>query len=147
MKRLITILFSLLLLAGCASIRQMSESMRKVVTIEKDSLSKAAAYKKTLAWTSTSFQSADMNIKMKDPDQGTIIFSGQHEVHGDALTIPVTYTTTIDIRDQKVRFTQVIGNAVPKRYMITQQYAEQMHAFFKAQRADLLAYYNKKDMF
>lgn len=112
-------------------------------------MSKADAYARFRRWAAQTYNSANSVIQMDDPNSGTLVLKGAETISRMALvTFPMGYTMTMDIRDNRVRFTQVVG--VPLDSKIggtTGGDAAKMRDHFATLRASAMASLTRTDDF
>lgn len=138
----------LLFISACTSMRMMSEDQREVITIEQHALSQDEAFTRAMRYVATAYRSANDVIQLQDRENGTIVAKGVHTVMRHGMTaIPVEYTMLLDIRDERIRFTQTIGAPTNAFAGITESEANQMHTFFAGLRASLMAAIMEEDDF
>ena len=104
MKKMAIILLALSGI-GCASQRPLPESERQYQQIVDVSGSKQELYTRTLEWLARSFISSKEVIQFSDPDQAKVIGNGIMKVNYTFIPIDTHFTLTIEIRDNRARFT------------------------------------------
>jgi hypothetical protein len=105
MKKIVVIMFAAVVLAGCVSQEKVPVADRVYQQIVDVSATKQDAYTKTLEWIAKSFGSSEAVIQFKDPEQGKIIGKGIVSVNYGIVPIDTFFTLTIELRDNRVRFT------------------------------------------
>ncbi len=150
MKRTITIIALIAFIAGCASMQTISPEMREVVTIEEHNFSQDEAYERLMRWVAQTYNSANDVVQLDDKEAGTIIVKGAVDVTRSMMMVsyPASYTTTIDVRDQRVRFTQRVGGSLnPEISDPLAGEAKQVHVYFEVLRADAMRALREEDTF
>lgn len=140
-KQSITIL-ALLTVLGCGSMARMSPEMREVSAVEDHELSKDEAFDKTMRWIAESYNSANTVVQLSDEEGGTVVIQATETVRRLTVTIPVRYRMTIDVKDNRIRFQQVILGRDGGGGLV-QSDAEEMHQVFADVRASLLLYFQQ----
>jgi uncharacterized protein YceK len=140
MRRLTYALFLTLLLAGCASVGKMTNEQQEVQTIEQHDLTQDEAYDRLMRWVAQTYSSANDVVQRSDKESGTIIVKGAHQVTRMGMTtFPLSYGMTIDVRDEKVRFTQNVGQPMDSDIGgVTKGDADKMHTHFEALRTSAM---------
>ena len=144
-------LLPLLILAGCTSLNPASgDQMETVETVVEHSHTQADAFNRLERWVAETYVSANDVIQLNDEEEGTLVVRGAAEVSmGDVLStmsILVGYTMTIDVRDNRVRFRQTIGQAIGGGN-VTNAAAEDMIEHFELLRLSALAAMEEDDGF
>ena len=105
MKRAFFLLLAFIGLAGCASQQPLPKSERQYQKIVDVSGSKQELYTRTLEWLARSFGSSKEVIQFSDPDQAKVIGKGIMKVNYTITPVDTHFTLTIEIRDNRARFT------------------------------------------
>lgn len=115
MRTLCLIAFCVVIgLTGCMStiaplVPPEDRSYQDVVS---HSQTKAVAFQRTMKWVAQSFNSANDVVQLSNEEQGSIVLKGVYAANRFGVRIPTRYTLTIDIKDNKTRFTYLIGSPV-----------------------------------
>ena len=111
MIKIMTVLISFILIAGCAGSLSVIESERKFQkTFENIDLNKSEIYTKSLQWLAKTFTDSKEVIEFQDEVVGKIIGRGMSSVIFNPtliapININIQYTLTIDIKENKLRIT------------------------------------------
>jgi len=139
-----------LIFISCASMMEMQSDMREITIVENNNLTKDEAFDKTMRWIASYYNSANNVIQLSDKENGTIIINAAHRVSraGGLVSYPLSYTMTIDIKENRIRFKQRIGSPLdPEIGGVTRGDAEEMHIYFKDLRTSLLSQFEIDDDF
>jgi hypothetical protein len=140
----------LLFLTGCvASIsgERLPVEERQIVVIEPHSRDAGTAFERIARWGLRNFNFPKDAIAVSAPSQGLIVFKefGIIRRKENELT-SIGYTLTIDVRDERIRFTFTIGE--PNDVAITTESdAQQMREYFTYLRESILRAIEEDDTF
>ena len=147
--KILKILLVFMFINSCASIVQMPEEMREVEVIKEHNLKQDEAFIRTVRWVATNFRSANDVIQLQDRETGAIVVNGTNRVtRGGITSFDIRFSMTLDIRDERIRFRQVIDAPVSTRIGgITEEDAVKMHEYFESLRNRVIAYLETEDDF
>ena len=97
----------LIALLACGSMEQMTDDMREVVTVEETEVTKEEAYDGLMQWIGQYYTASSEVLQMEDRESGTIVIRAVAEIG----MLPVWYHMTMDVRDNRIRYTQTVGQA------------------------------------
>jgi len=101
-----------ILLLSCVSVEPMTpDKGDAVVTVENHSLSQDDAFTRLAWWAAETFVDENEGVRLSDEKTGTLVLKGTKRVHhlDGGAEYPLGFSLTIEVRDQRVRFTQKIG--------------------------------------
>lgn len=99
------------LLSGCANTQKAPERLKESIQdVVQHPHSQKVAFNKSKRWAAQNFNSANSVIQEEDEESGTLVMKGVESVKnvsGGGMTpyYDVSYTLTLDIRDEKMRLT------------------------------------------
>lgn len=124
-----------------------SSEERQSVVVEEHSQPKDVAFDRMMRWASMNFVSAQDVVQRDDKDSGTIALAGMTDFkRGGIVSFPIRYNMTVDVRDERARFTFTIGDS-PEANGLSSGEAAQVIAFFDAARASMMAAVETDDDF
>ncbi len=130
-------------LSACApgSLTLIEEAARQRQFTETHTLTQAEAYTRLRRWAAQTYSSAGEVIQMDDAASGTLVVKGAELVSRNGIdSFPLGYTLTMDVRDNRLRFTERVGD--PLRAVIagtTVSDARQLRRRLDAIRASAIA--------
>ena len=147
MRLVIPSLLTVLLLSGCASMASASQDERQAVVVEEHDQTKDVAYERMMRWVAMNYVSAQNVIQRDDKESGTITLAGMTEfTRNYVATFPIRYNLTVDVRDERARFTYVIGDS-PEASGLSKAEAAQVMEDFEMIRAGMMAAVETNDDF
>lgn len=148
-----SLVVSTLIIGGCASTRDAPAEMEKPIQeVVEHPHPKVTAFNNAKRWAAQNFNSADDVIQEEDEETGTLIFKGIEpvkQVSGGPLTptYDVSYTLTLDVRDEKMRLTFDPGQHIESG-RLSEGMAEGLRNHYKEQlRPDLLKSVRQRSSF
>ena len=135
---------SIIALSACSILRGASaEQLAPVETVAEHGLSKSEAFARMSRWAAETFVSGQDVIQLSDEDAGTIVAKGAIQTIVYDKLAWVGYTTTIDVRDGRVRFRQQIA----PEGLVSESAAADVLARFEVHRAEAVARLDGPDDF
>ncbi|MCS4197338.1 DUF4468 domain-containing protein [Salinibacter ruber] len=138
----------ILFLFGCSPSVNMTE-VKPVTSIESHPHDKNTAFSRAEEWMAKNYVSADEVIQMKDKEDGTIVAQGIREATpwGTIGNKHFSYTLTLDIRDEKMRFTYELNGW--EDFMKNQeQDVKNMKEWFRNElKPEILSFVRQEDTF
>lgn len=137
-----------LALSGCASMAMVKDSSERTSeVVETTTQPKTEAYNRIMRWAAQSYGSAQDVIQRSDPETGTIVLAGITDVQrAPGVSFPRAYNLTIDVRDERIRFTYTVGES-SVAHGLQRNELERMMTYFTSLRMRVLEAVNRSDNF
>lgn len=149
MRRLLPLcLLAVLAFTGCSNLSMVKDaSERTKEVIENTTQPKAVAFERLLRWATQTYNSANTVVQRADAESGTIVISALTDVQrAPAVTVTRRYNLTMDVRDNRIRFTYNVGEST-EAYGVMRGELNEMMANFDRLRSSALAAVNTTDNF
>ena len=82
-----------------------------MVVIEDHSQTKDEAFDRIMRWVSRTYNSAQTVVQREDRESGNIVINASTTFRRNIVTFPIRYNLTIDVRDDRIRFTSYVGES------------------------------------
>ncbi len=149
-----TLSFSFLaaaLLSGCATFTVVNDpAERNAEFIEEHSQTQGIAFDRLMRWVGRTYNSAQDVVQYENRETGSLVLKGIHTVSRAGVGIPLYYTATIDLRDERARFQYNIGEPGPSATPIRGPFQgdiDKMKEFFESHTASAMRAISSTDDF
>ena len=72
-----------------------------------------------MRWAAQTYNSAQDVIQYQDRESGSMVLKGVHQVSRMGVGIPLNYTATVDVRDERIRFRYNVGGPAASASSVT----------------------------